>query len=314
MNIAILTSGGDSSGMNPCIAKLTLESEKRGYNVFGYIGGYSGILANTPKQIFSRDVYKIFKLGGTILKSGRMPELASIVTRNEVIKKLKSDKIDALIVLGGDGSFHGANAICKMDPGINIIGIPCTIDNNIYGSDYSIGHDTAMGRLVSYIDDITDTALSMGERIFIIETLGGPNDYFTQSMVDIGLCDFAITREHPMSDGAVVNIISQIISTGDKEFVIFAVAEDTLKSSTLIRAIYENTGITPKVNMIGYQQRGGVPTATERLHAASFALQAIRAVESGIQGKYIAYSGGRYKLLDFVSAEKEKPFRPWVRQ
>jgi len=312
MNIALITSGGDSPGMNPCIAKLVIEGEKRGHCIFGYAGGYSGILGETPARLHSRDVYGLFKLGGTFLKSGRLPELIKPEVQRAVIDKLEHDRIDALIVLGGDGSFLGAKALGESDPEVNFIGIPCTIDNNIYGTDYTLGHDTAMSRLVQYIDDVTDTALSMGKRIFLVETLGGPDGYFAQGMADIGICDFAITNERPMSFDTASEIIAQILDENNKSFVIVAVIEDTLKSGALAETIRRRLGLEPKINMIGYQQRGGVPTATERFHAASFALYALRAVESGIRNKYVGFSGGGYSYLDFASAGIKKPFKPWA--
>jgi len=312
MNIAVLTSGGDSPGMNPCIAKLVLEGRKRGFSLFGYRDGFGGILAGDPLPLRPGDVYGLFKLGGTFLKSGRLPELVEPGKRREVIRKLERDKIEALVVLGGEGSIRGAGTLSGMGSEINFIGIPSTIDNNIFGSDYSLGHDTAMGRLVQYIDDITDTALSMGKRIFLVETLGGPDGYFAQTMADIGVCDFAITRERPMKDNEAAERIAGILSENEKDYVIVAVVEHTLNSDSLAGAIRDSLGIEPKINIIGYQQRGGVPTALERLHASSFAMCALHAIESGIRNKYIAYTGGRYEYLDYTLAEKEKPFRPWM--
>lgn len=312
MNIAVLTSGGDSPGMNPCIAKLVLEGEKRGHNVYGYMGGYPGILSCKANRLHSRDIYGLFRLGGSILKSGRLPELTQREVQRAVIERLTNDKIDALIVLGGDGSLRGAKDLGEMGTGINFIGIPCTIDNNIYGSDYTLGHDTALNRLVQYIDDITDTALSMGKRIFLVETLGGPDGYFARSMVDIGICDFAVTREHPLTDDEVADRIADIFSENNKDFVIVAVAEHTFPSDSLLEAIRNRLHIEPKINMIAYQMRGGRPTAFERLHAASFALCALHAIESGVHNKYVVYVDGRYKLEDLSLAGNAKPFRPWM--
>ncbi|MCL2162820.1 MAG: 6-phosphofructokinase [Oscillospiraceae bacterium] len=315
MNIAVITSGGDSPGMNPCIAKLVLEGERRGHRVFGYIGGYRGIQADKPVALRSRDVYGLFKLGGTVLKSGRLPELVEPEVRRSILEKLRRDEINTLVVMGGDGSFRGAMALGEMSPdatGVNFVGIPCTIDNNIFGSDYTLGHDTAFNKLTQYIDDITDTALSMFSRVFLVETLGGHDGYFARSMEDIGLCDFSVTEEHPLSCGEVVERIADTLSSGNKSFVIISVAEHC-ETALIAKAVRSKLGIDPKINIIGYQQRGGVPTALERLHAASFALYALRAVESGIRNKYIIFSDGKYGYMDFSSVENVKPFRPWVR-
>ena len=313
MNIAVITSGGDSPGMNPCIAKLVLEGEKRGHRILGYTGGYPGILAGDPVKLHSGDVYGLFKLGGTILKSGRLPGLTDYEVRRTVLKKLADDSIDALIVMGGDGSMRGAGDLGSMGSAINFIGIPCTIDNNIYGSDYTLGHDTALNKLTQYIDDITDTALSMGKRIFLVVTLGGYDDYFVRDMADIGICDFAITNEHPLTGDEAVNKMEEIFAADTKSFIIVAIAEH-YDTTSLIDVIRGRLGIEPKINMIGYQQRGGVPTALERLHAVSFAVYAIKAAESRIINKYVVFSGGKYEYLDLALVGKSKEFRPWIEQ
>ena len=312
MNIAVITSGGDSPGMNPCIAKLVLEGEKRGYNLYGYRGGYPGILNGEPLRLYPREVYGLFKLGGTFLKSGRLPELMKPEVKRTVIEKLQSDRIDALIVLGGDGSFRGAKELGEMNSGINFIGIPCTIDNNIFGSDYTLGHDTALNKLVQYVDDITDTALSMSKRIFLVETLGGPHGCFAQNMADMGLCDFAIIKERPITDAEAAKKIAEIFKEQNKDFIIVAVSEHTFETNSLVEAIRKRLNIEPKINMIAYQQRGGAPTALERLHAASFAMYALRAVESGILNKYVVYTSGRYEYMDLAFAGNPKPFLPWL--
>ena len=303
MNIGILTSGGDSPGMNPCIANLVRKGTEAGHRVYAFEGGYLGIYNKKYRQMGLADINGLHKLGGTVIKSGRMPELKD--KTHELQNILAELDIGALVVLGGDGTLRGANALSKPG-GVNIIGIPCTIDNNIHGSDYTLGHDTAMNKLVTYIDDITDTALSMGRRIFLVETLGGADGYFAWYSYQMGIADIALIMEQPMKDDEVVDRINSVFTV--KDYAIITVAEYMYGMAKIAEHIEKTTGITPKCNYIGYQQRGGSPTAADRIHAAAFAGLAIDAIRDSISNKYVAYKDGRYVYLDFTEAEKEKRF------
>lgn len=311
MKIGVLTSGGDSPGMNSCIANIVRMGADFGHTIYAFKGGYSGIYNKQYTKMEMSDINGLYKLGGTVIKSGRMPKLKDESIAKKLIDILVALNIGALIVLGGDGTLRGANILSKVSSNqVNIIGIPCTIDNNIYGSDYSIGHDTAINKLVAYIDDITDTGMSMNKRIFLVETLGGLDGFFPWYPYQMGIVDFPLISEKPMSDDEVVEKINAIFASGVKDYVIITVAEYLYRTALISEYIEKKTGIQPKCNYIGYQQRGGSPTAADRIHAAEFAEYAIYAINNNILNKYIAYKDGQYTYLDFLEANNKKRFDP----
>jgi 6-phosphofructokinase 1 len=170
--IGLLTSGGDSPGMNPCIRAVFREAAQHGIQVMGIRRGFAGLLDNDMFEMNSNHVSGIIQKGGTILLTARCEEFKYEEAQKEAINNLVKNECDALIVIGGDGSFHGAQALAGR--GLDVIGIPGSIDNDIYGSDMSLGVDTAMNNIIEAVDKIKDTA-SSHERTFIIETMGeGP--------------------------------------------------------------------------------------------------------------------------------------------
>jgi len=308
MKIGVLTSGGDAPGMNPCIASLVREASRLGHQTVGIRRGYGGILSGETVVLRPEDVPGLYKLGGTALLCGRLPELEEPGTQKLAAEKLEAMGLGALVVLGGDGSFMGGLALSKFT-GIKIVGIPATIDNNIYGSDYTLGYDTALNKLTAYIDDITDTGLSMGGRIFLVETLGAREGYFPYAAYEMGIADMCVICETSPADDEVVHQIEEKLRGKNGGSVIVTVAEGMYRTQIYYDRLTED-GYKAKINMIGYQQRGGTPTARERLHAARFAEEALKAVaDDGGQGcQYVVYAGGRYKLLPFAYAVRRKPF------
>lgn len=308
MNIAVITSGGDSPGMNPCLAQIVKNATAKGHKVFGYKRGFLGIRDKDYVELTSNDVQGWYKLGGTVLKTGRFPELKEFEWQKKLVENLKLNNIDALIVLGGDGSFNGALKLHEIDESINIIGIPGTIDNNIYGSDYTIGFDTALNKLVTYIDDISDTALSLPGRVFFIETLGAWDGYLAHSSVLMGMADFSVLVEKPMTDQEICDRVEVLLNDPYKDYVLATFAEGTYQMFEAAKYVKEKLGVNLKCSLIGYQQRGGVPTAAERIHAASFAKYAVEAVNNGIMNKYVIYKNGKYDYLDIALASNKKKF------
>jgi 6-phosphofructokinase 1 len=317
MNIAVITSGGDSPGMNPCLAQITKIAEGRGHRVFGYRRGFLGIRDADYTELFPKDVEGLYKLGGTFLKTGRMPELRQVEWQQKLIDNLAKNDIEALIILGGDGSFRGALALHNLNRNLNIIGIPSTIDNNIYGSDYTLGFDTALNKQMAYIDDISDTGMSLPGRVFFVETLGAWDGYLTHSSVLMGMADFCVLTEIPMTDEDICQKVKELLAKGEKSYVLATFAEGTPENSIhrMLKAaeyVAKQLGVKVKSNVLGYQQRGGVPTALERIHAAGFAKYAVDAVDKRIINKYIAYAKGEYVYLDIGEASKKKSFSDYL--
>lgn len=317
MNIGIITSGGDSPGMNPCIAQIIKNAAAKGYRVFGYRRGYLGIRDNDYVELQPKDVEGFYKLGGTVLKTGRMPELKQVEWQHKLIEQLAKNSIDALLILGGDGSFRGALDLHKINKNLNIIGIPSTIDNNIYGSEYTLGFDTALNKQMAYIDDISDTGMSLPGRVFFVETLGAWDGYLTHSSVLMGMADFSVLVEKPLTDEEICARVKTLLEKNEKSYILVTFTEGTPDNSIhrmLKTAEYvaKELGVKVKANVLGYQQRGGVPTALERMHAAGFAKHAVEAVAKGITNKYIAYSKGEYVYVDITEASKKKDFAEYL--
>ena len=304
----MITSGGDAPGMNPCVAQIVKEATRNQYKIYGYKHGFLGIRDNDYEILEPKDIQGWYKLGGTLLGTGRFPELKEKKWQEKLVENLQKNQIDALIVIGGDGSFNGALKLHEIDSSINIIGIPGTIDNNIYGSDYTIGFDTALNKQVSYIDDISDSALSLPGRVFFVETLGAWDGYLTNSSVLMGMADFAVLVENPMTNEEICKKVEAILNKTDREYVLVTFAEGAYQMFEAAEYVKNKLNANVKCNLIGYSQRGGVPTATDRLHGAGFAKYAIRAIEQGIKNKYIVLKNSKYEYLDIKYASKKKIF------
>lgn len=306
MKIGIITSGGDSPGMNPCIAEIVKNAQSLGHEAYGFEYGFSGIRGNKIRPLGIRDIQGICKMGGTILRTSRLPELTRRDVQKELAAALGSNQIDALIVLGGDGSLKGADALSRIAPAINFIGIPCTIDNNIYKSEYTLGFDTAINKQAAYIDDILDTAISLPGRAFFVETLGASDGYLAMSSYHMGMADLSVLTERAVTDEEIACAVERAIRRHGFAVVVFA--EGTCRIFDTAKYVREKLGVAVKCNLIGYQQRGGSPTALERLHAAAFAKYAVRAAHQPIQNKYVVYSGGKYDYADLAEAGNSKTF------
>lgn len=292
--------------MNPCLAELTIGGCAGGHRMLCFAGGFRGIKDNMLRTLRPEDVYGLHRRGGTAIKTDRLPELVQPDMQRHLADVLQRNAIDALVVLGGDGSFRGADTLCKVAIQTNFIGIPCTIDNNVYGSEYSLGHDTALNKLVAFIDDITDTGASMYPRVFFVETLGGPDSYFSRLPVRMGISDFCITPECPITAREVTAKIDSLLRNGQKNYVIVTVAEEMPQTGDIISHVKQTLGISVKYNLIGYQQRGGNPTALDRLHAAGFARKALDAAQQGMRNIYIAYEKGQYAYKSLTLAIRRK--------
>lgn len=310
MNIGVITSGGDAPGMNPCLAEIVKNARKKGYRVYGYKRGFLGICENDFEDITTKNVQGWYQLGGTVLKTGRLLELKEERCQRQLVDNLKKNSIEVLIVLGGDGSFLGAMKLHEMDPGLNIIGIPCTIDNNIYGSDYTIGFDTALNTQVRYLDGLHDTGSALKGRIFFVETLGAYDGYLPHSSVIMGMADFSVICECPMTDEEIYEKIKQLKEQEQKDYimVMFAEGDGNHRCLQVAEMIKERLQANVKCSLLGFSQRGGTPTAGERLYAAGFAKYAIEGIAQGIRNQYVTYKNGKYDYMDITQAVKKKKY------
>ena len=276
--IGIVTSGGDAPGMNAAIRAVTRVGCSKGLQVIGFERGWDGILTNGFKKLNPRSVGCIIQLGGTILHTLRCPAFEKQESLEIAAENLRKNSVDALVVIGGDGSFRGAVDLGKKS-GVQMIGIPATIDNDVYGTDETIGFDTAVNTAVNSIDKIRDTAISH-ERIFVVEVMGRKRGFLALS---VGICvgaEVILIPENPLDISGVVRIMEENSKKGKRAGIIVA-AEGCGESSTLAHEIQNQTESEVRLSIVGYAQRGGSPTARSRLLASLFAEKAVDLICSG---------------------------------
>ncbi len=275
--IAVLSSGGDAPGMNAAIRAVVRTGISNGLEVFGVMRGYEGMISNEIKKLESHDVSNIIQLGGTILKTARSAEFFKKEGRAIAYENLRQHEIDGLIVIGGDGSFTGASLLSR-EHNFPVIGIPGTIDNDIYGTDYTIGYDTALNNVVEAVDKIRDTANSHN-RIFFIEVMGREAGFIA---LRSGIACGAEAILIPEVDGQIEKLKKYLAERGkNKKSSIIMVAEGEREGSIFdIAKMIENEfpGMDVRVSILGHIQRGGSPTAYDRVTASRMGVAAVDAL------------------------------------
>ena len=280
-NIAVLTSGGDAPGMNAAIRAVTRTALYYGKKVFGVYRGYEGMIENDIFELNTTSVKHILALGGTFLKSARTQEFRTPEGRAKAAKNLKDRNIDALVVIGGDGSFTGALKLAE-EHGIKVIGVPGTIDNDLYGTDYTIGYDTATNTVIESVDKIRDTA-SSHNRLFLVEVMGRDTGYIAAST---GLATGALSIILPEKNNTYEELFGDLRSAqaNKKTSNIIMVAEgnhlgDIFEIATAVRK--EFPSIDVKVTTLGHTQRGGSPSTNDRILASVLGHYAIKGLMEG---------------------------------
>jgi len=288
--IGVLTSGGDAPGMNAAIRAVVRAGIYYGYEVFGIENGYSGLLAGNISPMTLRSVSEIINRGGTILKTSRCPEFETEAGIKKGAEMARLFKLDAVIVIGGDGSFRGARDLSK--EGIPVIGIPGTIDNDVSCTDYTIGYDTALNTVKDAIDKIKDTAYSH-ERCSIIEVMGRDAGYIALNCAIAGGAEACLLPEKPLNIDE--DVIKQIIGHRNrgKEHFIIVVAEGVGRTNEIAARIEETLGITPTVSVLGYIQRGGNPTVRDRVNASLMGVKAVELIKNDDANRIVASRAGQ---------------------
>jgi 6-phosphofructokinase 1 len=278
--IAILTSGGDSPGMNPAIRALVRTATSFGIEVIGIHRGYAGLLNEEFETLNSKSVSGLCHRGGTYLKSARCLEFHELATRQRAFDILSKHAIEALIVVGGDGSLSGAHALYK-EFSIPVIGLPGTIDNDVYGTDDSIGFDTAVTTAVEGIDKISDTAYSH-DRHFLVEVMGRNYGLLACHVAIAAGAEMVIVPEHHSDISDISQQLAQRRKEGIGSSGIIVVAEAGKGGwSYQLSEEMRQLGEDPRVCVLGHLQRGGKPTAHDRLLAATLGNCAIHALLDG---------------------------------
>ena len=280
-NIAVLTSGGDAPGMNAAIRAVTRTALYYKKKVFGVYRGYEGMIENDLIELTTANVKNILAQGGTFLKSARSQEFRTVEGRAKAAANLRSRNVDALVVIGGDGSFTGALKLAE-EHGIRVIGVPGTIDNDLFGTDFTIGYDTATNTVIQSVDKIRDTA-SSHNRLFLVEVMGRDTGYIAAST---GLATGALSIILPERKGTYAELFDDLkkAQANKKTSNIIMVAEgnhlgDIFDISQAVKK--EFPSIDVKVTTLGHTQRGGSPSTNDRVLASVLGFYAVKGLMEG---------------------------------
>lgn len=305
--IGVYTSGGDAPGMNPAIRAAVRTALSQKVEVVGILNGYVGMIENRMIGLQMRDMANIIQRGGTILKTGRSAEFMKPEYRTLAANNLKAQGIEGLICIGGDGSFRGAQLL-GTEHKIPIIGIPGTIDNDVYGTDDTIGFDTAVNTALQAIDKIRDTADSH-DRIFIVEVMGRNSGWIASHVGLAGGAEEILTAENIISVDKIVENLKNSRARGKtSSIIITAEGQKPGRAYDLSDAIRKKSGLDAKVCILGHQQRGGTPSARDRVLASRLANAAVEALLAGRNNSMIGVQADKLVEipLDLVTS-KEKP-------
>lgn len=287
--IGVMTSGGDAPGMNPCIRAVVRTALAHDVHVLGIEDGYEGLMHGSFKPLGARDVGGILQRGGTILQTARSADFREPRGQREAIRQMNNAQMDGLVVIGGDGSLAGAQKLAEQ--GVKVVGVPGSIDNDIFGTDMCIGVDTALNTIVDAIDKLRDTA-SSHSRAFLVETMGRESGYLaTQAGIVTG-AEMVLIPEVQTPVEAVAKAIEEAYMRG-KTHAIIVVAEGFVPQTTeLARLIDEtDTGFSTRVTILGHIQRGGKPSAFDRLLASRFGVKAVEFLMAGQTGVMVGLNG-----------------------
>jgi len=301
----LVTSGGDAPGMNAAIRAVVRIACSKKFQVLGFRRGWEGLVTNAFGRLTPRSVGGIIQLGGTILRTSRSPQFRKREGLEKAAENLALNNVDGLIVIGGNGSFKGASELSK-ETDVSMVGIPATIDNDVFGTDETIGFDTAVNTAVTEIDKIRDTAISH-ERVFIVEVMGRERGFLA---LTVGLTVGAEIILVPEVKHTKENIFKTLKESGakGKKSGIIVTAEGVGDTRNLAREIEENTGTEVRLSVLGYAQRGGNPTARSRLLASLFANKAVEVLLKERRNRVVGLQKGRITSIELEkSCNTEKP-------
>lgn len=295
--LLVMTSGGDSPGMNAAIRAVVRFAIHQGIQVYGCESGFQGLIENQINLLGADAVANSLQRGGTILHTSRCDAFLKKSVQETCALKLKSQGIDAMVIIGGDGSFRGATALASFGY-IKVIGIPATIDNDIIGTDYCLGFDTARNTALIAIDKIRDTAFSH-HRDFIVEVMGRNSGRLAVDVGIAGGAEFILTPEYPTNLDAISD---QLISRKRNKLasiMVVAEANEAGRSFKIAQEIKEKTEIIYRVCILGHTQRGGSPTVMDRKIATLMGAKAVQALQGNENRKMLAVQRGEIVLTSF---------------
>lgn len=305
--IGVLTSGGDAPGMNAAIRSVVRTALGKGLRVRGIRRGYQGLMEEEIIDLSARDVSDTIQRGGTILQTARCKEMRTEEGQQKAAAICKKYGIEGLVVIGGDGSFAGAQKLAKL--GINTIGIPGTIDLDIDCTEYTIGFDTAVNTAMEAIDKVRDTSTSH-QRCSIVEVMGRDAGYLALWCgIANGAEEILLPEEHNYDDSEIIKRIIDNRDRGKKHYIIIN-AEGVGDSINMAKRIEEATGMETRATILGHMQRGGSPTAKDRVYASIMGAKAVELLCEGKTNRVVGYKHGEYIDVDIDEAlnmEKKLP-------
>lgn len=305
--IGVLTSGGDSPGMNAAIRGVVRTGLSKGLEIYGIYDGYLGLFQDRMEKLDRYSVSDTINRGGTFLGSARFPEFREEGTRAIVIENMSKRGLNALVVIGGDGSYIGAKRLTEM--GFPCIGLPGTIDNDVAGTDYTIGYFTALETVVEAIDRLRDTSTSH-QRISIVEVMGRHCGDLTMAAAIAGGCEFIVLPEIEFKPEDLVFGIKAGITKGKKHAIV-AITEHICNVAELAQYIEKKTGRETRATVLGHIQRGGSPVAYDRILASRMGAYSIELLLQGYSGRCIGVQNERlvhHDIIDVIENMK-RPFR-----
>ena len=303
--IAVLTSGGDSPGMNAAIRAVVRTAIEKGMRVMGVRRGYNGLMHGDIFEMTLRSVSNIIERGGTILYTARCPEFVTKEGQQKALNTCKYLGIEGLVVIGGDGSFRGAKALSEA--GLPTVGIPGTIDNDIACCDHTIGYDTAMNTIVEMVDRLRDTSESH-DRCSVIEVMGRHAGYLAlNGGIAVGATSVLIPEFEYDFQRDVIERMRRTQRTGKKNFVIVAAEGIKDPIEPMAKIIEEATGVETRYTNLGHVQRGGSPTAYDRVLGSKMGHKAVELLSNDIGNRVVAQRNGKivdYDIFEALSMEK----------
>ena len=295
IKIGVLTSGGDAPGMNAAIRAVVRTAFTNNMEVVGVLNGYEGLLNGEFRPMGLRDVGGILQRGGTILLTSRSKRFMEPAGQRDAIRKMNEVGINALVVIGGEGSMNGAYALSQQ--GVKVIGIPGSIDNDIWGTNIAIGTDTAMNTIMEAVDKLRDTA-SSHQRAFLIETMGRNSGYLAVMAAIVSGAEVALIPEVPATAEEVAVAVEEAYKRGKTHAIIINAEGSSIRTIDLAQKIDSmDVGFKTRMTILGHIQRGGSPTAYDRLLASRMG---VKAVEALIAGKHGVMTGLKGKGIDFI--------------
>ena len=303
--IGLVTSGGDAPGMNAAIRAVVRVAYSQGLDVLGFERGWEGLLTNTFRRLTPRNVGGILHLGGTILRTSRSPEFRKREGVQKAAVTLSLNKVDGLVVIGGGGSLRGALELSEETTSL-IVGVPATIDNDMFGTDETIGFDSAVNTAITEIDKIRDTANSH-DRVFIVEVMGRKRGFLALTIGLTAGAEIILVPEVAYSLDKIVRTLEKNAAKGKKSGIIVA-AEGIGDTRKLLSEIEEKAGVEVRLSVTGYAQRGGNPTARSRLLANLFGNKVVELLLNKQGNRMVVLQEGKVTSIKLEQVcSKEKP-------